>query len=374
MADGPDEVETESETDLRPRLQKPRPLIAATVIALGSLIVMRLGRDLPYALSSRAPTPIDSSSAATKAPLPDDKFASLTGLPDRRNALYLSQKGSKSALLFFRLLGSESRLFVRAAPSTTKIDPVERWQGRLVRFDALPYAATLREFYEKRVSARRYLDLPPLWTSLAASPPKLVNLLDRTARPIEVTSDTEVELSLVFSDQLRILLPRSKYPTSDDAIHEVERLGLKPIALPEQDAANFVALVAAKPADRDALMQKLEAAQLVVRLRDLRTKVKLGQLSVATQEGSQQLVVPADLALLYAADAEGKLVRTTRLPLAAVTALSIDEPVKIPADAMVLLEDESPATMWWVPVVAGMALLFVLFNLFVLIRSLRRPA
>ena len=39
---------------------------------------------------------------------------------------------------------------------------------------------------------------------------------------------------------------------------------------------------------------------------------------------------------------------------------------------MVLLEDETPAAMWWVPLLAGGALLFVLFNLFVLARSLRK--
>lgn len=368
MADGESVPNSEAEVDLRPRSQKPRPLVAATVIALGSLIVMRLGRDIPYAMSGMIAQKIDAASA--KGALPDDRFASLTGLPDRRNALYLSPKGSKSTLLFFRLLGSDSRLFVRAASSTTKIDPIEQWQGRLRSFDALPYAATLRDFYAKRVSARRYLELAPLWAGLAASPIRWNRLVDRTSRPVEITTDTEVELALVFEDQLRVLLPRSKFPTEDDAQHEVERLGFQSVRLADPDPHHFVVLVPAPPAQRNALIAKLEAAQLSVRLRDVRTKLKLGQLSVS----AQHLVVPADLGLFYATDSDGKLQRITTLPLPTIHSVSIDEPVMIPADAMVLLEDETPASMAWVPVVVGMTLLFVLFNLFVLVRSLRRQS
>jgi len=356
------------DTDLRPETSKPRPLIAATVIALGALVVMRLARDLPFALHRGEPEAITADSKRLPA---DDTFVSLTGLPDRRNALYLSPRGSKSALLFFRVHGTDSKLFVRAAASTTKVDPQEKWQGRLRRFDALPYADTLRSFYAERVSARRYLNLEPLFASLGASPVKLNGLVDRTGRAAEVSTDTEVELTLVFQDQLRVLLQRSKFPTEDDAKHEVERLGLQPISLADPDPYHFVMLIAAPPAQRDKLMEKLEAQQITVRLRDVRTKVKLGLLSVVAQP-SPQLVIPADLGLFYAADEAGKLVRTTRLPIAAVSSISLDEPVKIPADAMVLLEDETPAAMWWVPLLAGGALLFVLFNLFVLARSLRK--
>lgn len=362
------DADANRDTDLRPESSKPRPLIAATVIALGALVVMRLARDLPYAMSDRKPLTID----VTTKPLPDDKFVSLRGLPDRRNALYLSPKGSKSTQLFFRMLGSDSRLFVRAASSTTKVDPVEEWQGRLRRFDSLPYADTLRDFYKTRVVARLYLELEPLFANLGASPIKLNGLKDRTGRAADVTVDTEVELNVVFQDQLRILLPRNKYPTEDDAKHEVERLGLSPIGLAEQDPYHFVMLIPSPVAERNALMQKLEPTQLAVRLRDLRTKVKLGQLLVTGAGAERQLQVPADLGLFYTTTAEGKLQRTTRLPIASVTAVSLDEPVVIPDDAVVLLEDETPASQWWVPFVAGMALLFVLFNLFVLVRGLRK--
>src|SRR5688572_30095059 len=97
MADGDGEAPSEEpavETDLRPEGSKPRPLIAATVIALGALVVMRLARDLPYSMQRGEPAAVAATGTASLADK-DDRFVAVTGLPDRRNALYLSPKGSK---------------------------------------------------------------------------------------------------------------------------------------------------------------------------------------------------------------------------------------------------------------------------------------
>jgi hypothetical protein len=361
--------ESDEDYQLRPSLARPRPLIAATVIALGSLIVMRLARDIPYALSPDQPKLVDATQPI--AALVDDTYVRLSGLPDRRNALYLAPRGGKTALLLFRLLGSDSKLFVRAQSSTGRDDLQEAWQGRLRKFDAMPYADTLRDFYTHRVRSRRYIQLDGLWNALRTQPLNLTGLVDRLGRPLTLPADGEVELNLAFSDQFRVLLPKAKFPTEDDAKHELERLGYAPVVLADADERHYSLLIAVSLAERNATMEKLTAAEFIVRLRDVRTRVRLDKLSATATE----LIVPAELGLFYAlgpSDKGNSLQRTTHIRLADVQSIGIDEPVVIPADAYVLLEDESPHSLLWTPIVAGFAVLFVLFNFWYVIRSLRR--
>ena len=57
-----------------------------------------------------------------------------------------------------------------------------------------------------------------------------------------------------------------------------------------------------------------------------------------------------------------------------VQAVQISEPLTVPPDAWLVMDGESPrAAMWTLPVSALLAL-FMAFNIWYLLRSLRKPA
>src|SRR5437764_15095057 len=108
----PDEID-EDLVNLPPPRRRRNPVLAGAGIALALLIGWHLRAEVRYAF--RGGTPIELGNAhQPSAMLEDDRYVTLAGLPDRRNALYLEPRGEKTRQTFFRLLGTGSRTFVRA--------------------------------------------------------------------------------------------------------------------------------------------------------------------------------------------------------------------------------------------------------------------
>jgi hypothetical protein len=307
------------------------PVLALAVLALGGLVLWHLRADISYAFVSR--TPEELGDARKPGALADNHFVTVAGQPDRRNALFIEPKGEKSRQSFFRLLGSDTRLLVRAADSSGRDKLEDRWTGRLRRFSALPWGDSLRRYYAEEVIAARYLALDEVRPALASH---AASLRDRTGEPLTLSYTTMVHVDSLFPDELLVTLSGEKFPVAEDAQHELEKLGLKVLGPRKSEGGDFDFVVEAK--DKATVISKLEKAEIAFAAHQERKTVPWGELKTLDEN---------------------------------VTSVSIDAPIRIADDAWVVTEDESPAAFWWAPALAALLLAFCAYNVWYLVRARR---
>jgi hypothetical protein len=322
---------------VRPAPRPRSPVLAIAVIALGGLLIYHLRADLRYALHGRTPRELGDARAVAVNTLEDNSFVALRGQPDRRNSLAIEPRGARNRDHFFRLLGTSTHLLVRAADTARRADLDDRWIGRLRRFDTLPYAPSLRSYYADKVEAARFLGDDAI-TQLRAG---RLDVRDRAGEPIALTATTPVALDLRDADQLRVAVPKDRFPTLDDARHEVEHLGIQVVS-GEATADEFELVIVAPLKDRNALIAKLDEKELPFAISESRLTVLAGEFA-----------------------------KQPKLEWSHVQAASVVEPIKIADDAFVLVEGEAPGGFWWAPLLAAALLAFMAFNLWYLVRARR---
>jgi hypothetical protein len=331
---------------LKPTPRRRSPLTALVVIALAAGLGWHLRAELAYALAARAPLDLGDARHLQGA-LEDNRYVTVRGQPDRRNSLNIEPRGEQERQSFFRLLGTGSRLLVRALPPGRRIDLEERWAGRLRRFDDLPYAPSLREYYATQVRAARYLPSGALQAALTRGQTALA---DRTGEPLALTPSTPMVLDVVVPERLQVTLGGDRFPSEADARHELERLGLHVTPL-DGEGERFRYSVEAPAAQRDAIADKLDAAGIAFAVDARRYQTPLGQLKAS----GDQLELPTG----------------ARVAWTWIAAASVEAPLVIPPDAWVLTEGEAPAGFWWAPALVALLAIFAAFNVWYLARARR---
>lgn len=359
------------------RLPPPRPprspMVAVAVVLLGCLLLYRLHVDLLYALQPSTPVELGDARAAALRP---ETFVSVRGMPDHRNTLAFEAKGDRTRSQLFRLLGTRSRVLVVTVDPAARPGLDNRFVGRARAFDSLPYAASIRDFYDHKARTLRALDLAALGALPPGPLPVPFTAPDRSGEPLALGAGDELLLSVRFPADVRVLAQKTKVPSEPDARHEVERLGA-PVgpAVETRDGYGYVLRVSEGPA-REALIARLEERGLLFRQRIETYRVPLGQVRI----GPEGLTLPGPAALpqpVVYEQAGDRLqpapgAATTVLPLSQILSVQVSEPVTVAKDAMVILEGESPTAWRWTLPVAVLLLLFIAFNLWYLWRGLSK--
>ncbi len=356
-----------------PTVRRRSPIVALAVLALAGLLLFRLRDDTRFALASRTPRELGEARALKVGDLADNSFVAIRGLPDRRNALLFEPKGDSYRRAFFRLLGTDTRILVRADQTTTRHQLDDRFVGRLRRFDAIPWAEQIRAYYRK-LPVTRLLDLAVLRHHLGD--PK-VPLVDRAGDAAPSSPDTEVGIETDFPEDLKISLSKKQFAVEEDARHDAERLGA-PLALYKVTSEGYIYVVRVPAKERDAYLKKLEERGFPFAARRERFTARMGDLALDRAADALTFAARADNPVEY--DVQGAALAArpagarSSLPWARVASVQFAAPVVIPGDAFLVLENETPSDDTWVLAVDGLLGLFVLFNLLMLARSLRRPA
>lgn len=379
---------------LSPAPTRRHPGVALAVLAVCALLVYRLGNDIGYALLSDVPKPLPSARAALAQGHLDasvGQFVSLSGLPDHRNALAYDPKGGRSRMEVFRVLGTDSRMFV-----TTQLGiestPKNGWTGRLRRMSDLSFAGTLRSRWEA-TTVLRALDLSKLSALPAGGIAAPFSTLDRAGQAITLGSTQEILIDVRFPEDVRVLLGKDKFPSEPDARHEVERLGFSHgPGLETGTGFGYVLRVPATGPERTRLIAQVESMGVWFWQRIETYRVPLGALQVSAAglvlPGPDALPQPVRYGLPSTAAAPtepGKAVTpvvelsalrepTTVLPWGQIQSAQISEPLHISDNALVLSDGETPASQRWTLAVAGLLGLCALFNLWYLRRSLQKSA
>ncbi len=336
-----------------PTATRPKsPLLAVAVVALAAIVCWHLRRDVAYAFVAK--TAVDLGDARTLTArgvtLDDNRYVTVAGQAERRYALYLEPHGTEARQSFFRLFGTGTRLFVRANDNMGRQDVTERWTGRLRRFDELPFAQSLRDYYGKETEVTRYLALDSVKAALSGGSNELV---DRVGASLTLPLEAQLVVDVAHPGQLQVWLSKDKYPTLIDARHDLERLQLSPsTGTDEKDEFSFI--VPMPDAKKNEIIGKLSDAGFQFQPYRQRLTSARGQLKL----DGDTLAVGAD----------------AHVPWADVEAIGLPAPITIGADAFVLSEGDSPAAYWWAPLLCALLVAFAAFNLWYLLRALRAPA
>lgn len=335
---------------LAPAPRGKNPLVAAAVVALAVVIGAHLADDVRFAFAARTPADLGDarSLAARGGALEDNRYVTIAGQAERRYALYVEPKGVRARQTIFRILGVPEGLFVVAAESPERVDLTERWTGRLRRFDAMPYAPSLRKYYASETEVTRYLALDSLRGALSGGGA----LRDRMGATLTVQPNDKVVVVVRYPGELAVYLSKDKLPSLADARHELDRLGLSPSA-GEETKDEFAFIVPMPEARKNEIIGKLSDKQLVFQPHEERFTVTRGELRLdgdSLQIGSR-----------------------AKAPWAQIDAVGVPAPVAIGPDAFILLEGEAPQQYWWAPLLMALLVAFAAFNVWYLVRAIRSP-
>lgn len=356
------------------KLSAPRarsPIIAGASLLLGALLLWRLAGDLTYALQPAQPVELGEVCAAQAAgKLVPGHHVALTGMPDYRNALSFEPRGERSRRYLFRLLGTASPVFVLSPDAESGEPPRNSFAGRLRRFDDLPYAKNVRDYYQSKSLVARSLDL----SALRALPPGGLpqSVTDRAGQPLALSAKQDLYLDVLFPDDLRVLLSKDKFPSEPDARHEVERLGLPTgPGVETRDGYGYV-LRLPQGKERNQILSDVDARGILLwhRVETYHVTVSGLKLDAAgvTVSGGREGDLPTQYAVSPDAPSRLMAARATEhaVPWSQVQSIYVKQPLEIDAGASLLLAGETPQSQRWLTGVAALLLLFICFNLWYL--------
>ena len=337
------------------------PAIALGTAALACFLIFQIKDDVLYALSSAVPQNLGDARALAQAKpetMPVNRYVRVAGTGDRESAVVLDTQGSWQFSQFFRLLGTNSRIFVRRASDPLPADLAARdvFVGRLMRFSDLSFQEAIRHHFTGHVSATHFFAPAAVRAALAATPGGPLALDDRIGDRVSIAANDELVIDVERLGQIRMEFSRERFPSEAVARAAVEQQGGQVIEAPK-DVANpkALALVATFPADRrDQCLEALGKMDRELRIRPAHTthKARVADLGAT-----------ADAIVVKAAGAGDQV-----LPVAQIQGITTVATVRIPDDAIIVFEGDRPRDQLKTLVIAVFLLGFAIINLLALRR------
>ena len=337
------------------------PVIGLATAALACFLIFQVKDDLRYALASGVAQDLGdarSVSAAKIDALPVNRYVRLAGKADRESAVVLDTQGSWHFTQFFRLLGTNNRVFVRRAsdPLPAELAAHDVFVGRLMRFSDLSFQAAIRRHFAGHVSATHFFapaDVRAALEQALGRPFVLADLLDER---VDLTANDELAIDLDRPGQIRIEFSRERFSDEAAARRAVEQQGGQVIEAPGDavDPGRLALVVTFPPERRDQALQALGEMDRRLHIRPAHTAYK---------------VRVADLH----ATAEAIVVKTAGgqeqvLPVSQIQGIGTLAAVEIPEDALILFEGERPRDHLKSLIIAAFLLGFAVVNLLALRR------
>ncbi len=344
------------------RRRTRHPVIALAVVVLAGFLIYQVRADLGYALCGDVPVDLGTARALSATPisaLPIDRVVRLSGTPDRESAVLLDRQGSWEFTQFFRLLGSNGRVFVQRAADPLPLDKAERddFVGRLVPLSRLPFFAAIRQHFAFHVSATHFFRSAPFIAAIGSGGRESLTTDDYHGARVSIGPRDDIVLLAGQAGQVAVSMPKSRFPDVVKAQALLLGTGARVVSAIAAAASNqpheFV--VETPGMRRDAILSSIGDLDRQVRIRPARRahRARLGELSVSA--AGVVIAAPSAPAIT--------------LPLADIESIRSVAAVQIPADAVLLLEGDKPRNHLWTVMLVACLLAFALVNLLAL-----RPA
>jgi hypothetical protein len=291
--------------------------------------------------------------------LPVNRYVRLAGHADRESAVVLDTQGSWHFTQFFRLLGTNNRIFVRRAadPLPAELAAHDVFVGRLMRFSDLSFQEAIRRYFAGHVSATHFFAPAVVRTALAEASGGSRTITDLLGDRVPLAANDELVIDVDRPGQIRVAFPRERFADQAAARAAVEQQGGQVIEAPGDalDPKSLELVVTFPPDRRDQALQALGEMDRRLRIRPAH----------ATHTARvADLAAVADAIVAKAAGAEPQT-----FPVAQIQGIGTVAPVQIPDDALILFEGERPREHVKTLVIAALLLGFALANLL----ALRRP-
>jgi hypothetical protein len=359
------------------------PALALAAAALAFYLVFHVRHELRYALSSGdalelGDARVTFSPRTTMSGL-DNRYVRVRGTPDRESGLEVDTKGEWTFSQFFRVLGTGDHLFVHRLPSPLPGATAEAdvFEGRLVRFGDLPFEDAVRAYFAAHVVASHYFALDDLRAALAGARGGALTLHDRAGDPVTLASDDLLAIDVQRPDEVRVGLPRDRFPDGEAARAELERRGGTIVAARGLVRVDAPGAVAPGPMSMGDSPPPIERWTFIARfsgpgreaalsaLGELDRKVELRDARETVKAHVSELTVAGD-ALVVAGTAE------RRVPWATIAAARTLATVHVPEDAYLLVEADRPRDHLPTLLLALAVAVFGVVNLGAFAREVRR--
>jgi len=368
-----------------PRSRARHPIVAAAGALLAFFLVFHSRGDIKYALSSRQPMDVGVA-RVTFAPGRDvssieNRLVRVAGAPDRESALELDTKGSWTFSQLFRVMGTGDRLFVhrRENPLPAERAEADVFEGRLTRVDDLPYAAAIRAYFAKHVSATHFFAPEALARALAGRQQGApLSVVDRAGDVVSLAPAEDLSVEVFKPDEVRLGLPRARFATEAAARAAIESRGgdvvaahglVKAVGVVDTGALSsapppperWTFVVRFPASKRGPALGALGDIDRTVEIRDARETVttRVSELAVAGEGDGVTLLIGAP---------GGEQRKLKASDIAAIRTMA---PVVIPDGAYLLSEGDYPREHMASVMIALVLLTFGIFNVAGLIRSRR---
>ena len=337
------------------------PVIALGTAALACFLIFQIKDDLRYALSSGVAQDLGDARALSVAKpkgLPVNRYVRLAGNADRESAVVLDTQGSWHFTQFFRLLGTNNRIFVRRAPDPLPAELAARdvFVGRLMHFSDLSYQEAIRSHFAGQVSATHLFAPAQVRAGLAQASGGSLVLTDLLGDRVSLAANDELVIDMDRPGHIRIDFPRERFSDEAAARAAVEQQAGQVIEAPG-DAVDprSLALVVTFPTERrDQALQALGEMDRRLHIRPAHTTHKA---RVADLGATAEAIV-----VKTAGD------KSQALPVAQIQGIGTLAAVQIPDDALILFEGERPREHLKSLIIAAFLLGFAIINLLALRR------
>jgi hypothetical protein len=329
------------------------PAIALSATALALFLIFQVRSDVLFALSSSTPIELGDARkvAATKAAdLPLNRVVRISGLADRESGVLVDTQGSWHFNQFFRLLGTESGLYIRRVSNPIPVELARKdvFTGRLTRFKDLSFQAAIRRHFANRVSATHFFSAEVLGKALSATPSGPLRVADLLGETRSLSPTDTLTIDTARPDVMTVDFPKEKFATLAAAKAAVESKGGLVLEEGVGDEKSVSLTISFTSEKRDTGMSELGDLHPNIRFQPARMVhgAQVSDLSL----GNQALIL------------KSKGIPLT-LPFKDILAVRTLSTVQIPDDALLLYEGDRPGEHWTSVVVAAFLLVFALLNL-----------
>jgi hypothetical protein len=368
-------VEADEFADIpRPRTRHPLLALGAAVLAL--FLVVKMRSDLTYFLSSREPADLGDARALVasergRGVLAEgtNRLVRLHGTPDRESALQVDTKGSWTFTQFFKILGTDSRIFVHRREDPLPAFRAEHdvFEGRLLRFSELSFEDAISAYFAGHVSTTHFFAPDHLRQAVATGTEHSINLRDLTGDAVTLGPNDILAIDLRHPGEVEVALPIARFPDPESARAAVVACGAGITRAGRARSGYQSFIVTLTPAERDRVLDAIGSVDSSAEIHDLRETVKVRLADLMTASGSLTI---RD-GVVGQAGSLPPVPSTTRR-LENVETIRTLAPVQIPPDAYLIVEAERPRDHLPEVAIVLILLVFATVNLIGLAKGLRR--
>jgi hypothetical protein len=327
--------------------------LAAGLLAL--FLVIKMRGDLSFFLRARAAADLGDARALFANPNGPrvlgegvNRLVRVHGTPDRESALQVDTKGSWTFTELFRLLGTQSRVFVhrRENPLPGFRAEADVFEGRLMRFSDLPFEDAIRTHFAGHVDATHFFRPDDIRRIVAAGVSTTASLSDVAGDTVILGPNDILALELRHAGEVEVGLPAARFRDVGAARAALVARGARVLGPGRTVPDRQTFVIAVGPAERDRVLNDVAALDYQSDLRDVRETVKARLTDLAVEGGALVIksgVPPAaeEAAAPAAAGNPGAPPSSARA-LVGIESIRTLATVQIPPDAFLIVEAETP--------------------------------